>query len=297
MLPGFTSRWSRPTECATASASAICRPMCTTLASGRGPWARAVCRLSVDKLHHKVIHIALAADVIHGNDIRMVQLRKGTCLSSEAFVPWLQAEPTATNRSRRGSRRFPHLAHSARPRSETSSYGPQWSLGERCICCAQGDGPRRSLAAPPGRTCRGGNRDVAIRSRNSRRKLAFRNSTACSVTYGQDASPASSSFDARPAGLSRPVENPVPSPNLSRAVQGAPCGVQKVEVTNCDFKLGGARRGRPYAFTEQRVAMLSSGLRSQRAIRVNIAIMRTFVRPREMLRRTRTSPGRAQVGP
>ena len=46
---------------------------------------------------------------------------------------------------------------------------------------------------------------------------------------------------------------------------------------------GGARRGRPYAFTEQGVAMLSSVLRSQRAIRVNIAIRRTFVRLREML--------------
>jgi hypothetical protein len=46
---------------------------------------------------------------------------------------------------------------------------------------------------------------------------------------------------------------------------------------------GGARRGQPYAFTEQGVAMLSSVLRSQRAIRVNIAIMRTFVRLREML--------------
>ena len=46
---------------------------------------------------------------------------------------------------------------------------------------------------------------------------------------------------------------------------------------------GGARRGRPYTFTEQGVAMLSSVLRSRRAIRVNIAIMRTFVRLREML--------------
>jgi len=39
----------------------------------------------------------------------------------------------------------------------------------------------------------------------------------------------------------------------------------------------------PYAFTEQGVAMLSSVLRSQRAVEVNIAIMRTFVRLREML--------------
>ena len=36
----------------------------------------------------------------------------------------------------------------------------------------------------------------------------------------------------------------------------------------------------PYAFTEQGVAMLSSVLRSQKAIEVNIAIMRTFVRLR-----------------
>jgi len=45
---------------------------------------------------------------------------------------------------------------------------------------------------------------------------------------------------------------------------------------------GGARRP-PYAFTEQGVAMLSSVLRSARAVQVNIAIMRTFVRLREML--------------
>jgi len=46
---------------------------------------------------------------------------------------------------------------------------------------------------------------------------------------------------------------------------------------------GGARRAAPYAFTEQGVAMLSSVLRSSRAVQVNIAIMRTFVRLREML--------------
>jgi hypothetical protein len=45
-------------------------------------------------------------------------------------------------------------------------------------------------------------------------------------------------------------------------------------------KLGGAT---PMAFTEQGVAMLSSVLRSPRAVQVNIAIMRTFVRLREML--------------
>jgi len=39
----------------------------------------------------------------------------------------------------------------------------------------------------------------------------------------------------------------------------------------------------PYAFTEQGVAMLSSALRSERAIQVNIEIMRAFVRLRQML--------------
>jgi ORF6N domain len=46
---------------------------------------------------------------------------------------------------------------------------------------------------------------------------------------------------------------------------------------------GGARRAAPYAFTEQGVAMLSSVLRSTRAVQVNIAIMRAFVKLREML--------------
>jgi hypothetical protein len=45
----------------------------------------------------------------------------------------------------------------------------------------------------------------------------------------------------------------------------------------------GGRRHRPLAFTEQGVAMLSSVLRSQSAVQVNIAIMRAFVRLREML--------------
>ena len=46
---------------------------------------------------------------------------------------------------------------------------------------------------------------------------------------------------------------------------------------------GGLRRAAPYAFTEQGVAMLSSVLRSRRAVMVNVEIMRTFVRLRQML--------------
>jgi hypothetical protein len=55
-------------------------------------------------------------------------------------------------------------------------------------------------------------------------------------------------------------------------------------VTNCDhlakLKFSPVL---PYAFTEQGVAMLSSVLRSRRAIEINIAIMRVFVRLREIL--------------
>lgn len=45
----------------------------------------------------------------------------------------------------------------------------------------------------------------------------------------------------------------------------------------------GGRRYNLYAFTEQGVAMLSSVLRSKRAVEVNIAIMRTFVKLRQIL--------------
>ena len=62
----------------------------------------------------------------------------------------------------------------------------------------------------------------------------------------------------------------------------------KKEYDSLRFQTGTLEKGAhskylPYAFTEQGVAMLSSVLRSQRAIQVNIAIMRTFVRLREIL--------------
>ena len=48
-------------------------------------------------------------------------------------------------------------------------------------------------------------------------------------------------------------------------------------------KQRGGRRHHPYAFTEQGVAMLSSVLRSERAVQVNVAIMRAFVGLRRLL--------------
>jgi len=64
--------------------------------------------------------------------------------------------------------------------------------------------------------------------------------------------------------------------------------LSKEEFDNLRFHFGtssdwGGRRYPPYAFTEQGVAMLSSVLRSQRAIQVNIEIMRAFIRLRKML--------------
>jgi len=59
------------------------------------------------------------------------------------------------------------------------------------------------------------------------------------------------------------------------------------EFKNLIFHFGtsswGGTRKLPRAFTEQGVAMLSSVLRSKRAVLVNIAIMRTFVKLREIL--------------
>lgn len=59
------------------------------------------------------------------------------------------------------------------------------------------------------------------------------------------------------------------------------------EFKNLKFHFGtsnwGGTRKPPRAFTEQGIAMLSSVLNSQRAIQVNIEIMRTFVKLREMI--------------
>ena len=60
------------------------------------------------------------------------------------------------------------------------------------------------------------------------------------------------------------------------------------ELANLRCQIGtsslahGGSRYRPYVFTQEGIAMLSSVLRSERAVAVNIAIMRAFVRLREM---------------
>lgn len=56
--------------------------------------------------------------------------------------------------------------------------------------------------------------------------------------------------------------------------------ISQIAISNRD-KMG--LRKRPYAFTEQGIAMLSGVLHSERAVQVNIAIMRAFVRLKQIL--------------
>jgi ORF6N domain-containing protein len=65
-------------------------------------------------------------------------------------------------------------------------------------------------------------------------------------------------------------------------------GALRSQTVTLDAKPSGQGRHtkyRPYAFTEQGVAMLSSVLRSDRAVQVNVEIMRTFVRLRRLVAR------------
>ena len=76
--------------------------------------------------------------------------------------------------------------------------------------------------------------------------------------------------------------------NIERFPDGFMFRLSKKErhelVTNCDrFKILKHATHYPLAFTEQGVAMLSSVLRSKRAIHVNIQIIKTFVLLRRML--------------
>jgi len=58
---------------------------------------------------------------------------------------------------------------------------------------------------------------------------------------------------------------------------------ESLRSQSATLKRGQHRKYLPYAFTEQGVAMLSSVLRSPRAVEVNIVIMRTFVQLRRLM--------------
>ena len=75
--------------------------------------------------------------------------------------------------------------------------------------------------------------------------------------------------------------------NINRFPEDFMFKLTKEEFQGLRFQPGisrwGGRRYLPYVFTEQGVAMLSSVLNSERAVQVNIAIMRAFVKLREIL--------------
>ena len=75
--------------------------------------------------------------------------------------------------------------------------------------------------------------------------------------------------------------------NISRFPDDFMFQLTREELNNLRLHFGtsswGGTRYLPYAFTEQGIAMLSSVLNSERAIQVNIQIMRAFIKLKEML--------------
>ncbi|HWA11203.1 MAG TPA: ORF6N domain-containing protein [Opitutaceae bacterium] len=69
----------------------------------------------------------------------------------------------------------------------------------------------------------------------------------------------------------------------------------KCQIGISSFGHGGRRRSRPYAFTQEGVAMLSSVLRSPRAVAVNIEIMRAFVRLRRLTLSVKELAGKVEA--
>ena len=88
-------------------------------------------------------------------------------------------------------------------------------------------------------------------------------------------------------GVSTRDLNKAVSRNLDRFPVDFMLQLTREEFDNLKFQFGtsswGGTRKLPRAFTEQGVAMLSSVLRSRRAVQVNIEIMRAFVRLRRLL--------------
>ena len=91
-------------------------------------------------------------------------------------------------------------------------------------------------------------------------------------------------YDVETGALNRAVKR-----NIQRFPEDFMFQITDEEAERLRCQTGISKRGRggrrylPYVFTEQGVAMLSSVLNSERAIEVNIALMRVFVRLREMM--------------
>lgn len=90
-------------------------------------------------------------------------------------------------------------------------------------------------------------------------------------------------YEVEPRALVQAVKR-----NMERFPEDFMFQLSQEEVENLKSQIvisswGGPRRATPYAFTQEGVAMLSSVLRSKRAVIVNVEIMRAFVRLRQML--------------
>ena len=92
-------------------------------------------------------------------------------------------------------------------------------------------------------------------------------------------------YEVETANLNKAVKR-----NIDRFPEDFMFQLTSEEADSLRFQIGmsktegrGGRRYLPYVFTEQGVAMLSSVLNSQRAVHVNIEIMRAFVKLRQML--------------
>jgi hypothetical protein len=88
-------------------------------------------------------------------------------------------------------------------------------------------------------------------------------------------------------GVTTMALNQAVSRNISRFPSDFMFQLTDKEFKNLKFQFGtsswGGTRKKPLVFTEQGVAMLSSVLRSERAVQVNIEIMRAFVKLREII--------------
>ena len=91
-------------------------------------------------------------------------------------------------------------------------------------------------------------------------------------------------------GVGKKILNRSVKRNITRFPDDFMFQMTKIEFENLRFQFGtssdkgyGGRRYLPYVFTEQGVAMLSGVLNSERAIEVNIVIMRAFVNMRNMI--------------
>ena len=86
-----------------------------------------------------------------------------------------------------------------------------------------------------------------------------------------------------------------PGDFMFQLTEGEAEEVLRSRSQNVILKRGQNLKYRPYAFTEQGVAMLSSVLRSPRAMEVNIAIMRTFVQLRRLMDSNRDLASRIEA--